>query len=348
MKKLRWTPLIITLIFSFFACHPDDPIALVGNWSRRSDFDGSGRYGAASFCIGQKGYLGFGYGTKNGLKAYLTDFWSYDSEVNAWTQVADCPGTGRTSCVGFSIGNDGYVGTGQDINTKYLRDFWKYSSVSNAWSKIDSLPNGYERAGGLSFAINNVGYVGTGYNGNYLKDFWKLNPATGTWTLLPGYGGAKRRDGVSFVIDGKAYICTGVENGSYVTDLWRFDPATETWAGGIDAGLRPISTVTNSNYKMIRTNAVGFSNGTKGYVALGSSGSLLNDVWEYDPTTDFWTKKTNLEGPNATTGVARYAAIAFSIPSNNRIFVGLGTNGGSNWFDDLWEFDPTAAYDPYN
>jgi N-acetylneuraminic acid mutarotase len=196
-----------------------------------------------------------------------------------------------------------------------------------------------ERTGALSFALNNFGYVGTGFNGSYLKDFYTLDPATDKWTTLPGYGGSKRRNAVSFIIDNKAYIVTGFESAGYVEDVWRFDPSTKTWAGGIDAGLRDISTAVNSNYKIRRSNAVGFSSATKGYVALGSNGPVLNDVWEYDPATDLWSLKQSFEG------TARVDAVSFSI--NDRIFVTTGKNG-STPLDDTWEFKPNDAYDANN
>src|SRR5436190_22202994 len=55
------------------------------------------RYGAVSFTIGTKGYVGTGHsGTGK-------DFWEYDPATDTWTQKADFGGTGRSDAVAFTI-----------------------------------------------------------------------------------------------------------------------------------------------------------------------------------------------------------------------------------------------------
>ena len=47
----------------------------------------------------------------------------------------------------------------------------------------------------------------------------------------------------------------------------------------------------------IRTEAVGFSIGSKGYIGTGETSSgLTNDFWEYDPSSNTWTQKANFGG----------------------------------------------------
>ena len=89
-----------------------------------------------------------------------------------------------------------------------------------------------------------------------------------------------------------------------------------------------------------RSSAVSFAINGKGYVALGRTGSrvgYLNDCWEYDPTQDSWTVKTNFPG------IGRVKAIAAVVDSN--AYVGLGFANdqvyqNTGYLTDLWMFNP--------
>jgi N-acetylneuraminic acid mutarotase len=322
------------LSVSFFllasSCHKSSTTTLVGNWVQQSEFEGVARSSATAFSIGNLGYVGAGYDGEVRLK----DFWSYDPDRNSWTQIAEFPGTARNSAVGFSAAGKGFVGFGYTGDVK-LRDFWQYDPGTNTWDSITA-PNGpAARYGAVAFSINDIGYVGTGYDGNYLKDLWAYDPANNTWTQKNSYGGSKRRDAVAFVIDGKGYICTGVNNGSYENELYMYDPQADSWTA-----KRKISDVSDQsyddNYTIIRSNAVAFVMSGKAYIATGTIGSLKSDVWEYDPVTDLWSPKTNFEGSPRTD------AVAFST-SSGRGYVLTGKST-SYQFDDIWEFKPNDVY----
>ena len=128
--------------------------------------------------------------------------------ATAGHRVASFPGAARNSACGFSAAGKGFVGFGYNGESK-LNDFWQYDPSQNKWDSVTA-PNGPSaRYGAVAFSINDIGYVGTGYDGNYLKDFWAYDPNNNTWTQKTSFGGSKRRDAVGFVIDGKGYICTG-------------------------------------------------------------------------------------------------------------------------------------------
>src|ERR1041385_8539288 len=78
-----------------------------------------------------------------------------------------------------------------------------------------------------------------------------------------------------------------------------------------------------------RSEAVGFSIGTKGYIGLGddSSGFFKNDFWEYDPAINSWTQKADF------IGTKRIGAIGFSIGSKG--YVGTGDDG-TGFKDDFY------------
>jgi len=98
---------------------------LTNVWIKKADFEGSVRYGAVGFSIGNKGYIGTG----SDQSTLFNDFWEWDQSTNTWKRKADFDGTGRVRAVGFSIGNKGFVGTG--FGSVTLSDFWQYDPTIN-------------------------------------------------------------------------------------------------------------------------------------------------------------------------------------------------------------------------
>lgn len=307
----------------------DDEEDLVGNWKKRSDFEGVARSDAAAFAIGEKAYVCGGYDGKK----RLSDVWEYNADKDYWTQKADFPGTARNTAVAFAINNNGYVGTGYD-GENYLTDFWQYNSLTNIWTRKTDFA-GSARHSAVGFAIGQLGYIGSGFNGNYLKDFWQYNPTTDQWLQKVSMGGSKRYAATAFIIDDKAYVCGGSNNGTLVTDFWQYDPVADSWNE-----KRQIKNYSDEeyddSYAIARNYGVSFVINGKAYLANGENGSLLSDVWEYNPTTDLWDKKTGFEASTRT------GAVAFSL--NNRGFVATGRSS-SYRFDDVWEFLPFEAYE---
>jgi N-acetylneuraminic acid mutarotase len=303
----------------------------LGNWVRRSDFEGKARTESVS-AVGadNKVYIGLGFDGTN----RLTDFWQYDPEKDWWIQKADFPGTARNSALSFAANGKIYVGLGFD-GINYLKDFWEYDPSTDAWTQVADFA-GSSRYGAVAFAINDKGYVCSGYDGNYLKDFWQYDPLTNSWSKKISPGGSKRNDAVVFVIDNKAYLCTGINNGENVNDMFVYDPTNETWTE-----KRKLTNVSDETYDdlyttIVRNNAVAFTINGKGYITTGTGASYLGNTWQYDPGTDQWTEVTAFEG------TGRDGAIGFSV--NNRAYVGLGKSSSLR-FDDLREFVPDVAYD---
>ena len=74
--------------------------------------------------------------------------------------------------VSFIIDNKAYV---------FNYELWQYDPVTENWKQMADFP-GQSRWGPVGFAINNKGYVGTGYYNDgggdiYLDDFWEYLPA---------------------------------------------------------------------------------------------------------------------------------------------------------------------------
>ncbi len=321
LRRLTLLALAITLV----ACSSDDDTTVLGNWVERSVFDGTPRSNAVAITVNNIGYMGTGYDGDD----YLADFWAYDIDGDFWFQLADFEGSARSAAVTFEVDNTIYIGTGFDGDNE-LGDFFGYDIASNTWAAIADF-RGTSRRGAVAFNSTTSGYVGTGFDGdNDKKDFWKYSPNTDSWDELVGFGGNKRRDATTFTINDKLYLGTGVSNGILQTDLWVFDLNTERWSPLLDLD-------DDDDYGIIRSNAVGFTIGGKGYVACGSSeAGVTNSVWEYDPSTDIWEEKTGYEG------FTREGAIA--IYNETQAFVSLGRSG-SLYLDDNREFFPNEEED---
>ncbi|MFH1321784.1 MAG: T9SS type A sorting domain-containing protein [Bacteroidota bacterium] len=296
----------------------------------------------------------------------FTNILCYDTGMvlcDTWTQKANFGGTARYGAVGFSIGSQGYIGTGSDGT--YRNDFWEYDTTNNSWTqKADFAGTGRRYA--VAFSIGNKGYIGTGYDGASKNDFWEYDPASNSWIQKADFGGTGRRYAVAFSIGNKGYIGTGYD-GASKNDFWEYDTTSNSWTQKADFG------------GTARYGAVGFSIGSKGFIGTGNDGTGKDDFWEYDPTLNSWTQKADFGGTersfafgfsigskgyistghasyknefweydstsNSWTkktdfgGTARYGAVGFSIGSKG--FIGTGKNG--NYMDDFWEYTPESS-----
>lgn len=334
-RKLLLITTMCVVLMTFATCDEDDEdTSTVGNWVRTTPYKGARRAGTASFTIGDVAYVGLGY---NGDK-YFSDFYAFDSEQGFWKTITPFPGVLREYAVAFSIGSKGYVGLGYNVDEydEELADFWEYDPATDVWTQLDDFDGG-ARYNAVAFSIGGNGYVGTGNDGeNNLGDFWKYNPGDDSWQEIISYPGQKREEALAFVFENKAYICTGRNNGSTDTEFWQFDPESLSWTN-----LRPDddeSYYDDFTAAVKRTGAVAVAYNNKIYIAagLGSSGTVDNRVYEYDPYTQVWDQKTSFEGSGRT------FATAYVI--GNQFYLGTGQSGSSR-FDDFWIFNPTQEYD---
>lgn len=263
-------------------------------WTQCADLpdEAAGRHQAAAFALNGKGYV-----TTGAIKDepdYLADTWEYDPASDTWTQKDDFAGGMRCGAIGFAVGGYGYVGTGFDDN--YLKDFYRFdpnAAAGSQWQIVNGFEGG-KRVYGLAFVIDDVVYVGFGENNNtYVEDFYSFDGTT--WTRLRDIAGTNddedydddyaiaRSSTVAFVIDGKGYVATGDRNG-VTSDYWMYDPEQDLWYGDADDDYTPLTSVHYSTGGSSRSQAVGFSTGTRGFVLTGQSGnSYFDDVYELLP-----------------------------------------------------------------
>jgi len=240
-----------------------------------------------------------------------------------WIEKSDFSGTAREGAVGFSIGAKGYIGTGEDGS--YRKDFWEFDPLSDSWTQKADF-GGTARNFAVGFSIGAKGYIGTGYDETYniQQDFWEFDPLLNTWTQKADFGGTARETAVGFSIGTKGYIGTGNDDSQSTNpreDFWEFDPLLNSWTQKADFGGG------------VRSDAVGFSIGGKGYIGTGYDNIswIWKDFWEFDPLLNTWTQMADFGG------TARENAVGFSIGDKGYIGTGLGWNCKK----DFWEFDPS-------
>jgi hypothetical protein len=253
------------------------------SWIPVASFTGDPRSGSAGFSINGKGYIVGGYDGTN----YLNDVWQYDPASNSWSSVANVPpiSAARIGAIGFSIGNNGYFGTGTDSAGTCYNDMYQFDGTN--WTIAPSLAA--KRKGASVFVYNNtafvVGGVNTGEGNLYPDDLSAYNPATGSnWiqkrpiaTLTDSSYSAdyafniNRSSAAVFLINDTAYLATGNYNGILNT-TWCYDIGQDIWFQK------------TSFEGTARENAIGFNVNNHGYIATGDNGSnYYDDVWQFFP-----------------------------------------------------------------
>jgi N-acetylneuraminic acid mutarotase len=261
---------------SLFAYNPNGDY-----WTQEENLPGIGRHFAVSFAIGNKGYVGTGY-NDTATTNYLKDFYEYDPQLNTWTKKQNFGGTARQLAVGFSLGNFGYVGTGDDGTI--LKDFWRYDPSSDTWTIIEAI-GGSKRMGASVFVIGDTAYIiGGSNNAGMVPDFWKFDK-TETFTrkrdiynssTLPGFEynsnynyNIERSRAVAFVIGSKGYVSCGLFNSSPISTTWEYDNTTDLWTQ-------------KTNFEIgARWGAVSFTLNNRAFVITGYS--QFDDVNEFKP-----------------------------------------------------------------
>ena len=165
----------------------------------------------------------------------------------------------------------------------------------------------------------------------------------GNWVSRAIFAGVPMGYGTSFTIGDSAYVGTGLNPNTPNTKLatvFRYvpDPIPTSTPTGYDSafgGWKQVADFGGGG----RMKAVGFGIGGYGYIGTGTADGIkpLSDFWKYDPGANTWTSIAPIG--TASKPYPRYDAVSMSFA--NSAFVLTGTDA-SNYFGDVWEYDPTA------
>ncbi len=144
------------------------------SWSQKANFPGISRYGVNSIVSGSYGYVGFG--SNETLFAFFNDWYQYNPVTDSWLPKQNYP-IAISNPSSFYINNKIYMACGHNfVNAFDL--MYSYDEVSNTWVSEPAFP-GTGRWAGIGFSINNIGYVGTGWDTtgiNTFSDFYEFSP----------------------------------------------------------------------------------------------------------------------------------------------------------------------------
>lgn len=246
-----------------------------------------------------------------------------------WSSKTDFPGTPRFAAVAFSIGNIGYIGTGQDASSA-RSDFWAFNTTLETWSQAGNIPNfgGGNKKNNIAFVVGGKGYVGMGDNSTNVYEY---DPSLNTWVSKASITGLSANLGIAFAIGNTAYFRSGDENSmENATSFWAYDVANNTWSQAPD--LTEAVNGGSISVGIVRRSPAAFAVNGKGYIALGLDRSNTNhlNVYQFNPDGNVWTKKSNFPG------TIRFACV--SISTGTKAYVGLGAHSAN----DFWEYDSSV------
>lgn len=136
---------------------------------------------------------------------------------------------------------------------------------------------------------------------------------------------------ISFSLNNKGYFGLGYNK----TNFWEYDPVKDIFIKKSDfpksIGAYPMSfTANNKGYVLF----VDSDYSTPGGIWINDT---INELWEYNPENDAWTRKADFPGFKRRNGTA------FSINDKGYIFGGVYWKHSWSYYPtDVWEFDPLA------
>ncbi len=250
---------------------------------------------------------------------------------------------------------------------------------------------------GALWLFGGSGYDGT-RDRILLNDLWKYDPASGNWTWMKGTDSGLQPGTYSTLGTPNAINTPGVREGAvswtdpsgalwlfggygwdvrggagWLNDLWKYDPASGNWTWIKGASVRNQRAVYGTpgipaaaNTPGARQDSVSWTDPSGALWLFGGlgydgdqTGSLLNDLWKFDPVSGNWAWMKGSWGfykpgtygtlgtpETANTPGARQNSVSWTDPSGALwLFGGYGCDGTGDLscLNDLWKYDPVSG-----
>ncbi|HRO42828.1 MAG TPA: hypothetical protein PL009_08340 [Flavipsychrobacter sp.] len=224
-----------------------------------------------SIAVGDKGFFGLG----NYWRGGLNQIWEYDPDFNTWTRKADFPRRNTNRPGTFTLNGKIYFWGWQEYDGYRTDSLFEYDLITDRWTDRTVHYPGYSK--GLSelvVAVDGKAYAwGLDYAANTYRLF-QYDPVMNIITNLsePQLQFAAQ---VFYVFGSDLYLYCGAKNLNsfvYTNEIWKYSTINKTWEKQKDFD------------GPIRSNAFGFTIGSKAYICFGRNGGTeYNDIWEHNP-----------------------------------------------------------------
>ncbi len=251
--------------------------------------------------------------------------------AQSWEPMASLPGgasDARHHPVTFAVDGYGYLLTGS-VNGEAANDFMRYDAAADTWETLPDFPGG-PRSFSYGTSRGTKAYIGFGgFDGVPYKDLWEYDTETEAWTQLADCPCAPRYHPAFIQLEDKIYVGMG-NNSSNLKDWWAYDIPTDTWTQKDDL---PGPSRHHPFYFGIDDIAyVGFGHGNN----VGDNLSIYNDFYQFDPSTDEWTRLEDFPGEG------RVAGTQFDYNGKGYILSGDGDDHSFMEEGEFWEYEPQS------
>lgn len=143
---------------------------------------------------------------------------------------ANLPHLDRDDAIAFSIGNYGFIVTGNHNGFSESNRLWRYNAYSDYWNEGPAFP-GTPRQYASSFSIGSSAYIvgGISEDGTPLKDVWEYSANSNSWNQLGDFPGVARWGASACSHDNFGYVVGGTNGQTCSNSFWRFTPNDQTW-----------------------------------------------------------------------------------------------------------------------
>ncbi len=239
----------------------------------------------------------------------LNDTWEYDIENNTWSEISvsgDKPRARWHHAMAYLGGTKIVLfGGGTDVRT--FNDTWEYDAANHSWTKITRVKKPSTRKAHAMEYIGGSKVILFGGVVNMNNETWEYDGTSHRWKRKSKVIGRKPRaryghdqmvyheDSNKIIMFGGTSDAQGAGTNDYriqMNDTWEYDVTNYTWkeikVSGSKPGIREhIAMAYAGNNKIILHGGTYYPDGKK----QGGIGQIvLDDLWEYDISSQTWTE----------------------------------------------------------